>query len=196
MQWLINKFAPVPDWDGTKIEVKEIIPTKGIIFYTDNQLPTRLAHKVQDSVQAAGLPITSASLKPMDKMGNNLHFPAARGKLTMFLQILACLENAKEDIVFFCEHDVLYHPSHFEFTPPRDDLFYYDLNVWRVRLNDGKAVTWEANQVAQLCAYRENLLEYYRNRYKRNRKGGFNGAMNLVVVIKPYTKIGSPNTQA
>ena len=148
--------------------------SKGIIFYTDNTLPTKLAHQVQDRIKASGLPIVSASLKPMDKMGTNLYFPVSRGKLTMFLQILACLEASTSEIVFFCEHDVLYHESYFKFTSPSKDKFYYNTNVWRARQSDGKAVTWEANQVAQLSGYREHLLDYYRKKIDEILESGFN----------------------
>lgn len=175
LQWLIDKFAPMPDWENVKaIEIKEAVPSKGIIYYTDNTLPTKLAHRVQDFIKAAGLLIVSASLKPMDKMGTNLYFPVSRGKLTMFLQILAALEASTTEIVFFCEHDVLYHSSHFDFTPSEKDKFYYNTNVWRVQLDDGKAVTWEANQVAELCGYREHLLEHYRSKVREIEESGFN----------------------
>lgn len=164
LQWLIDKFAPVPDWHTND--------TKGIIYYTDNQLNVKLAKAVQKQLITTGLPITSASLKPMN-FGNNIHLPLKRGMFSYFKQILAALEASTADIVFFCEHDVLYHQSHFEFTPSRKDKFYYNLNVWRVRA-DGKAVTWDANQVAQLCCYREHALNFYRQRVKEIEEQGFN----------------------
>lgn len=176
LQWLLDKFAPVPDWEGVKIiDVKDGSPTKGIIYYTDNQFNTRLAHEVQHNIRETKLPITSASLKPMDKMGNNLYFPVKRGKLTMFMQILACLEAAQEDVIFFCEHDVLYHSSHFDFTPNHKDKFYYNQNFWRVR-EDGFAVHWDANQVSGLVGYREHLLQYYRGRIEEILDHGFDGS--------------------
>ena len=51
----------------------------------------------------------------------------------MFKQILAGLEALDTDIVFFCEHDVLYYPSHFDFRPLKKDVIYYNTNVWKVR---------------------------------------------------------------
>lgn len=146
---------------------------KGIIFYTDNQLPTKLAHRVQNQVKSIGLPIVSASLKPMDKMGINIHVKMERGYQAYFTQILVALEASTADIVFFCEHDVLYDKSHFDFTPPSKDKFYYNTNVWRVRA-DGRAVTWEANQVAELCCYRELALEWYQKKLKEVQSGNFN----------------------
>lgn len=84
---------------------------------------------------------------------------------TMHYQILAGLERSTADYVFLCESDVLYHQSHFEFTPPRDDIFYYNTNVWRVRYEDGHAVrTANLQQVSGICASRQLLLRHYRKR--------------------------------
>lgn len=156
LQWLIDKFAPVPGWENE--------PTKGIIYYTTNELNVKLAKTVQQQLRATGLPITSASLKPMPHFGKNVHLPLKPGVLTYFKQIVAALEASEADIVYFAEHDVLYHQSHFEFVPPTKDKFYYNANVWRVRQRDGFAVTWEANQVAELVCYRELALAFYRER--------------------------------
>ena len=195
LQWLVDKFAPVPDWHDEQPAPAAPAPAeqaqpvqsdaapsnpsnKGIIFYTDNRLKLKIAHKVQNQLRAIGqeknIPIVSASLKPMDKMGTNIHIQAAPGRMTYFKQIIAALNASTAEIVFFCEHDVLYHPSHFDFTPPSADKFYYNMNVWRVRPSDGKAVTWEANQVAELCCYRQHALDFYRERIKEIEKDGFN----------------------
>lgn len=154
LQWLIDKFSPVPDWETRK----------GIIFYTDNQLNLKIASKVQRRIKSMGLPIVSSSLKRMDNMGKNVHIKRKRGILTMYKQILAALEASDAEIIYFCEHDVLYHPSHFIFTPPRKDKYYYNHNWWSIRQEDGFAVSWDANRVSQLVAYREFLLDYYRER--------------------------------
>src|SRR3989344_8281105 len=67
LQWLLDKFGPVPDWEAKK----------GIIYYTDNQLNLKIAHRVQNQIRKISkeknIPIVSASLKPMDKMGKNIH---------------------------------------------------------------------------------------------------------------------------
>lgn len=154
LEWLVEKFAPVPGWHDM---------TKGIIYYTDNRVPTKIAHKVQRKIRSIGLPIVSASLKPMPGMGHNIHLPLERGYLTMFRQILAALEASTSEIIFFCEHDNLYHPSHFDFYPAKKGVFYYDRNWWKVR-DDGLAVRWDADQVSGLCCHRETAIGYYRER--------------------------------
>lgn len=163
LQWLIDKFSPLTYWETNK----------GIIYYTDNELPVKLAKYVQKQIKHSGLPIVSASLKPMDNMGKNIHLDMKRGSMTMFKQILAALEASTAEIIFFCEHDVLYHQSHFEFTPQKKDKFYYNHNWWKV-WPDGQVARWEANQVSGLCCYRELALEYYRKRVAEMEKNGFN----------------------
>ena len=159
-------------------------PTRGIIFYTDNQLRLKIAHRVQDILKkisrAKQIPIVSASLKKMTFGDKNIHFPSLkRGYSAMFKQILGALENSKADIIFFAEHDVLYHPSHFDFTPPKKDIFYYNQNWWRLRSTDGFAVHWDANQVSGLVAYREHLLKFYRQRLSEVEKNGYKSKMGF-----------------
>lgn len=180
LSWLLEKFWPVKGWtDADLAQIKQFDsvvthePSKGIIYYTTNKLPVRLAKRVQNQIKSAHLPIVSASLKRMDNMGKNIHVKRQPGIETYFTQIVAALEASTSNIIFFTEHDVIYSPTYFDFTPPSQDKFYYNTNVWRVRA-DGKAVTWEANQVAELCCYRELALEWYRKKLGEVRAGKFN----------------------
>lgn len=184
LSWLLRKFQPVPDWDEAAIKDLENKskgePSKGIIYYTDNQLGPKIANEVQAQLISIGrnknIPIVSSSLKKMNFGDKNIHFPSLkRGYLSMFKQILAALENSFSDIIFFCEHDVIYHPSHFDFVPPEKDKFYYNQNVWRLRMADGFCVHWDCNQVSGLVAYRELLLNHYKNKVKEIEEKGFDG---------------------
>ena len=143
-------------------------PSKGVIYYTDNQLDEKIMKACQKQI-VKGIKekyVVSASLKPM-KFGKNIYLELERGYLTMFKQQLAALEASDADVIFFCEHDVLYHPSHFKFIPPKKDVFYYNTNVWRVRETDGFAVrTDDCRQVSGLCAYRNLLIDHYHKRVK------------------------------
>ena len=159
-QWLLDKFNP-PDWTITK----------GIIYYTDNQLDEEIATKVRHQIQRIGdrkgIAITSSSLKKMEFGVKNVRFPSMkRGYLTMFKQILGALENTSDNIIFFTEHDVLYHPSHFDFTPPEKDVFYYNQNVWLVRMPDGHGLHYDVNQLSGLCVYKEAAITHFRERFE------------------------------
>ena len=137
---------------------------KGIVFYTDNALNTEIADKVKAHLKKISknknIPIVCVSLKKMDFGDKNICFPRLkRGVLTLFKQQLAGVENSTADILFFCEHDVLYHPSHFNFVPPTDEAYYYNVNV---RLSDGHGLRVnDCKQTSGLCAYRHLLLEHY-----------------------------------
>jgi glycosyltransferase involved in cell wall biosynthesis len=192
LSWLVDKFKPVPGWHDD--EGKEILGkvnragdkfykkkgkgkpgkslSKGIVFYTDNKLTLKIAHKVQGNLRKIGrdkgISIISCSLKRMSFGDKNIHFPnLKRGYVAMFKQMLGGIENSTADIIFLAEHDVLYHPSHLDFVPPKRDVFYYNTNVYRVRSSDGLAVrTDDCRQVSGLCAYRELLLDHYTKRLK------------------------------
>lgn len=156
--------------------------TKGILFYTDNRLDEGLAKVCRDNISSSGLPITSVSLKPMD-FGNNIHLPLERGYETLFTQILTGLESMKEDIVYFCEHDTLYHQKHFSFTPPRSDRFYYNGNYWFLRLPDGFAVHYNVSPLSGLVVSRESAIKHFRERLEYIKKNGF----SLNVGFEPFT---------
>ena len=146
--------------------------TKGILYYTDNHLNMQLALTCRKFIAASHLPITSVSLKPT-KFGNNISFPLERGYETLAKQILVGLEAMKEDIVFFCENDDLYHPSTFDFTPEDPKIFYYNSNYWFLRLTDGFAIRYNVTPLSGLCAYRDILLNHFNERLELIQKEGF-----------------------
>jgi len=187
LQWLIDRFAPVPEWDeppasepdgasaqeapSPKVQSSELL--KAILYYTDNRLDPAIMEACQRQILKAGLPVVSVSLEPLD-FGHNVVVDLERGPLTLHRQILKGLKAIKADVVFFAEHDVLYHESHWRFTPEKADRFYYNTNVWKVRLDDGHAVwTDDLQQTSGLCAYRNLLLEQYRRRVGEIQRDGF-----------------------
>ena len=107
--------------------------------------------------------IVSVSQKPID-FGQNVIMNLKRSAESMFKQILMGLEFIDTDIVFLCEHDILYHTSHFDFTPQREDTFYYNTNVWFLRWSDGHCLYYVATQLSGLCAYRKSLLTHMKER--------------------------------
>lgn len=161
------------------------MPSKGIIYYSDSRLDPKIAIPVREQLLKMGLPIVSATLEPLD-FGKNFHVKLPRGYEAYFTQILTCLENSDSDIIFFCEHDNLMHPSHFDYTPPTADKFYYDLNWWKVR-SDGLAVHWDAAQVSGLVCYRELALRYYRERLSKFDPDNFDRKFEPTVGIEYET---------
>ena len=189
LSWLVEKFWPVKGWtDEDLAELKagegewNAPPQlkKGAVYYTTNRLKLKIARRCQRQLQATKIHIVSVSLKPMPNFGENIHIQEKPGHLTMFKQILAGLEASTADIIFLTEHDVIYHPSHFEFTPPKKDVFYYNTNVWKVREADGHAVRVDdCRQTSGLCAYRDLLIKHYKKRIEMVEKDGFSRKMGF-----------------
>ncbi len=155
--------------------------TAGIIYYTDNRLDEKIMKKCQEQIKKSGLPIVSVSLQPIN-FGENIVLPLKRSPLTMFKQILAGLEKINTEVVFLCEHDILYHPSHFQFRPPKKDVYYYNMNTWQLRASDGHAVYFDCKKLSQLCADRKFLIEHYKKRValvEKNDNGGFHRRMGF-----------------
>lgn len=143
-----------------------------MIYYTDNRLGEPLFSLCQRFIEAAGLPITSCSLKPL-VFGENIVLEGQRSYPTMVRQIATALEHSRAENVFFCEHDCLYHPSHFDFVPPRDDIFFYNANVWRWWVHYDHAVRWDRMlPLSCLCVNREFALEHYRMRLAKIEEWG------------------------
>jgi len=168
LDWLIEHFAPVPDWEPRP-------PTVGLVYYTDNCLDETIMAACQRQIKhcANGHEIVSVSLKPLD-FGHNIVVDAERSILTMYRQILAGLEASTTDVVFLVEHDCLYHKSHFDFLPPRKDAFFYDGNFYQVNAKTGHALTHVWRSTSGLCAYRNLLLEHYRKRVDIVSSRGYN----------------------
>lgn len=146
--------------------------TKGIIYYTDNGLGEPIFSLVQKLILKSGLPIVSISLKPID-FGENFVLNLTPSYLTMIKQIVKALEVSRSDYVFFCEHDVLYPISHFDFTPSKDDIFYYNANVWRWKYLDNLAITYDRLIcLSGLCVNRKFALDHYRKRLKKIKDSG------------------------
>jgi hypothetical protein len=147
---------------------------KGCIYYTDNRISDPIRSIVRKYIKDSGLPIVSTSLKPI-RFGNNIVVDGQRSYPTMVKQIITALENSIADYVFFCEHDVIYHRSHFDFTPTRDDIFYYNKNIWRWRCWDDMAIRYDRMlPLSCLCVNRKFALEHYRMRERKIHEWGLN----------------------
>jgi hypothetical protein len=206
LRWLVEKFNP-PDWKKADIDalpeqptvvgsVDEVVTnedkrtgpsiirslkTIGAVWYTDNRANEQILRASLDHLRSALAPIDgdliSVGIKEADFIDQVLP-NRERGYLTMFEQILAGLEALNTDIAFLCEHDVLYHPSHFNVIPS-DGVYSYNINVWKVDVATGKAVTYITKQTSGLVAPRALLVEHYRRRIDRVRAEGFSRAMGF-----------------
>lgn len=149
-------------------------PSQGLVYYSDCQGDPFILKRVRDQLTsvAGDRKIVSVTLDPVS-LGFNRVLPLERGYLTMFKQIMTGLELIDTDVVFFVEHDVLYHPSHFEFEPPSESAYYYNQNTWKVHGETGHALHYLCSQTSGLCGSRNLLLAHYRTRVAAVEANGF-----------------------
>jgi len=134
---------------------------KSIIYYTDCRIRDPIKSKVREQILKSGLPVYTTSPKPIG-FGMNTVVEGQWGAFAMLQQIFVALSQADSKYVFFCEHDVLYPPSHFDFTPPRDDIYYYNDHVWRWNYPLDRLITYDRLiSLSSLCANRRLLLYQY-----------------------------------
>lgn len=170
----------------TVVPVRSAKTTTGICYYSDNRPEPSILQPCQRQLQRADVDeLMAVTLAPMPDLTHpsaavtNLVLNLERGYLTMFKQILAGLDALSTDVVFFCEHDVLYHPSHFAYRPARSDRYYYNQHVWKVDADTGRALFYYCNQTSGLCGDRETLRRHYRRRLELVEAHGFTRAMGF-----------------
>jgi len=142
---------------------------KGGIYYSDFHVDPLIMEVCKKQIEKVfDGDIVSVSLrKPMD-LGRNIVLDLERGYITYVRQIITALENSISDYVFFLEHDVLYSQSHFDFIPPRDDIFYYNENVLRWYFGSDKAITHDRMlPLSCLCTNKKLALMHYNLRLEK-----------------------------
>ena len=150
---------------------------KGIVYYTNNKCEKGIFDSVIKILEMTRLPIVSVSHEPMD-FGYNIVVPFKSGRVSMFKQMVIGFKASFAETVFCCEHDVLYHPSHFDFTPERDDTFYFNTNVWTLDGKTGRALWYDdpkhpgRRMTSGLVANRELLIKHYEKKIKLIEKMG------------------------
>lgn len=186
LQWLVDKFAPVPTWDeaeqvsgdvtGPSISSNTSNLRKGVVYYTDNRCEERIASACRANLKniCNGIGIVSVSHWPIPDFGRNIVMSGLpRDSVSLFTQILEGLRAIDADIVYLVEHDVLYHPSHFDYIPPSDDRFYYDRNRWQVCSETGRALFRLTKCTSLLVSYKAPLLEHFTNLVAIIQKQGY-----------------------
>ena len=165
-KWVIEKFAPIPGWEAYMTD--EYQSPRVIVYYTDSKLEPRLAHAVRKHLGkiVGPIPIISVSQEPL-KFGKNIVVgDKPRCVMSMFEQMLVGLKAAPENsIVYLCEHDIFYHPSHFSFLPKRKKHACFNLNRYHHRFGMDTFLKARGKRAYSQCvAYREMLIEHIETR--------------------------------
>jgi len=156
----------VPSWEAYLTDNYE--SPRVIVYYTDSQLDEKLAGPVRKRIKkmAGPIPIISVSQKPLDFGKNICVGEKPRVMLSMFEQMLEGLKAAPpESIVYFCEHDVFYHPSHFAYLPKKNTHAYFNTNRYHYRFGMEMFLKARGKRAySQGVAYREMWIKHIETR--------------------------------
>ncbi len=150
---------------------------KEIIYCTCNTHISEVDALCIKYLKEIKLPVISVSLnKEIDFGDKRIVMHGKKSPLMLYQQMVAGLETSEADFIFFAENDVVYHPSHFDFEPERDDAYYFNVNVWKMRWSDGFCIkTDNSQQVSGMVASRKLLLKYYTGRIEAIKTDKFDG---------------------
>ncbi len=149
---------------------------KNIIYYTCNTHDPEIDDLARKFLSKIGLPIISVSLNKEINFGDiRIVMKGERSPLMMHRQIVKGLEACSTKYAFLAESDVLYHPSHFDFTPLEQDKFYFNVNVWKQKWPLKFYVrTDNSQQLSGMSAYTNLMLDWFQKRLEEIERDGFN----------------------
>ena len=144
-----------------------------ILYYTDNSLEEPLASLCREKLLEAadGKRIISVSQKPLNFGDNFVIGDIGRSHLSIFRQVLMGLEQVKTKYVAMAEHDCLYTKEHFNWTPPEDTKFYYNVNHWFLRPKDGMYSYFRRKALSMMIANTELTLKACKEKVEILEKG-------------------------
>ena len=165
-KYLIEKFAPVPGWEAYLVD--EYKSPRVIVYYTDNKIDSLLGKQVRKRIEkiAGKIPIISVSQEPISFGKNICVGPKPREYKSIYEQILVGVEATEPgSIIYLCEHDVFYHPSHFAFLPTSKRRMFFNRNrfYWSLGM-DGFFPSRGTMALSQSVTHRNYLIKHCKSR--------------------------------
>lgn len=138
-----------------------------VLYYSDNRVAEDIQRVVLNNIRGMKNPIISVTQKPLDLGKNICVGEIGTSWLNLYKQLKIAAEAAETEYVAMAEDDCLYTQEHYDWTPPRNDTFYYNENVWFVQwggnhpeLNGMYSNYWtERRALSQLICSRDILLK-------------------------------------
>jgi hypothetical protein len=133
-----------------------------IIYLTDGMLDQDLSERCREMLLSAsiGHRIISVSQSPIDFGDNICVGNIGRSPESIERQILAGVDAATSKWVAIAEHDCVYSSEHFSFIPSDERFFWYNENVWILRIDDGQFSILRGRKIqSQMICERSLLIE-------------------------------------
>ena len=167
--WLLEKFAPVPGWEAYMVDYFKT--PRVVVYYTDSKLDDetpQLANAVRKRLKkmVGPIPIISVSQKPLN-FGKNICIGEQPRKFkSIYEAILAGVSEAPDgSIVYLCEHDVFYHPSHFAQVPDEPDTMYFNTARYYYALGQSSFIKARGKRaLSQSVGTKETIIKHVTER--------------------------------
>ncbi len=110
------------------------------LYLTDNCVEPRLDKRIKELLlEALGdTPLVSVSQKPIDFGDNICVGEIGRNACSLYYQMQEGLRQIKTKFVAITEHDCIYSSEHFNWRPPDDKYFWYNINCYLAQLENPK----------------------------------------------------------
>lgn len=147
-----------------------------IIYYTDGALQQNIMNLCWDNLikAAKDKPIITVSQKPIDFEGTASNIcvgEIGRSLISLHKQIMLGCEAADTKYVALAEHDILYHSEHFDWIPPTDKKFYYNINHWLVDWETCEYFYSRRKVISMMLANRKLVLRAVRDKIRLLEEG-------------------------
>ena len=164
-KWLIEKFQP-PGWEAYLVD--GFHAPRHIVYYTDSKIDLQLANAVRKRIKktCGPIPIVSVSQEPLNFGKNICIGEQPRKYKSIHEAILAGVEATPEgSIIYLCEHDVFYHPSHFAKLPDDENTMYFDTNRYYYSKGNSSFVKARGKRALSQCVgHRDTIIRHIKER--------------------------------
>lgn len=165
-RWFIDHFSPVPGWEAYEVDMFQA--PRYVVYTTDSVVNPVLANGVRKRLKkvVGPIPIISVSQEPCDFGKNIVIGTQPRCYRSIYDSLMRGLQEVPDEaIVYVCEHDVFYHPSHFAFLPPEKNTMYFNINRYYYHLNcDNFAHARGRRAMSQCVGYKEAIVKHCQER--------------------------------
>lgn len=166
-----------------------------VIYITDNVLDEHIAVACKyHLLKALGdKRLITVSQKPLDFGDNICVGDIGRSGFSISRQIKVGLDHTDTKFIAIAEHDCIYHEEHFNWIPPDEKNFYYNISCWLLQYNNRKHLEWNGmfsyrwrRVQSQLITSREQMLD------AMERKISILGDPKIRKVWPGYSRLGEP----
>lgn len=141
--------------------------SKSIIYFGANEIENEIISRVQSKLSRISLslkiPIINICYSPTSYGEKAIADFGLKPSYYLFIRkIITALYASDSEIIYFCQNNVLYNESHFDFLPKKRLAFYYNVNT-----TDAQGKLIGTKSLSGLVSYRTTLIKHFEKRIEK-----------------------------